>query len=84
MQTEEYIDTKELARRIKMAPGTIRNMVWRGDLKLNVHYVKPTPRKVLFIWSAVEAWLYGTGKPASNVAPIKNGFQNSLINTRSV
>jgi hypothetical protein len=57
---EEYLTTIELSRRIKMAPGTIRNLVWRKEFRENIHYLKPTPRKVLFIWSAVEAWLHGT------------------------
>ena len=55
---EEYLTTKELSARIKMTPGTIRNLVWAGKLHRNVHYLKPTPRKLLFIWSAVEDWLY--------------------------
>ena len=56
---EEYLTTKQLANRIKMAPGTIRNLVWKNQLQENIHYVKPTSGKLLFIWSAVEQWLYG-------------------------
>ena len=56
---ETYYTTNELSERIKMAPGTIRNLVWRKEFKENVHYLKPTPRKLLFIWSAVESWLQG-------------------------
>lgn len=56
---ETYYTIKELSERIKMAPGTIRNLVWRREFKENVHYLQPTRRKLLFIWSAVEAWLHG-------------------------
>jgi len=56
---EQYLTTQELSGRIKMTPGTIRNLVWRKELKENVHFVKPTPRKLLFVWSAIEKWLYG-------------------------
>lgn len=63
---EEYLTTKELSRRIKMAPGTIRNLVWQQVLIENTHYVKPTPRKILFVWSAIESWLH-TGK---SIGPI--------------
>jgi hypothetical protein len=42
-----------------MAPGSIRNLVWRGVFTENIHYVKPTQRKLLFVWSKVEQWLYG-------------------------
>lgn len=59
---EQYLTTKELSKRIKMSPGTIRNLVWKNEFKENVHYVKPTPRKILFVWSEVESWLYRNAK----------------------
>jgi len=55
---EEYLTIKELGCRIKMAPGTIRNLIWKREFKEHVHYLKPTPRKLIFVWSAVEAWLW--------------------------
>jgi hypothetical protein len=55
---DEYLTTLELSRRIKMAPGTIRNLVWKRELKENVHYLKPTPRKLLFVWSEIQDWLH--------------------------
>ena len=72
---EEYLTTKELAQRVKMAPGTIRNLVWKQELKENIHYVKPTPRKVLFIWAEIKKWLYR--EPSSLVASTQ---VKSLIN----
>jgi hypothetical protein len=54
---EEYLTTFELSDRIKMSPGTIRNLVWKKEFKENIHYIKPTPRKLLFIWAPVEEWL---------------------------
>ena len=56
---EEYLTTQELSQRIKMAPGTIRNLVWKKSFKENIHYVKPTGRKLLFIWTACQKWLHG-------------------------
>jgi hypothetical protein len=70
---KEYLTTNELSQQIKMAPGTIRNLVYKGIFVNGVHYIKPTPRKLLFIGSAIEAWLYG--KSADN-----SGQGNSLIN----
>ena len=71
---EEYLTTKELSKKIKMTEGTIRNLVWKKELKENVHYVKPTARKILFVWSAIEGWLYaGRQKRAAERV-------NSLIN----
>jgi hypothetical protein len=42
-----------------MAPGTIRNLVWKKVFIENVHYVKPSARKLLFVWSGVKQWLHG-------------------------
>lgn len=80
MKHEEYIDVKELSRRIKMAPGTIRNMVSKGDLVCNVHYVKPTARKVLFIWSGIESWLYGSSNTGPSNRHTDQDRKNGLIN----
>jgi hypothetical protein len=68
---EEYLTTVELSERIKMAPGTIRNLVWKNELQKDVHYLKPTSRKLLFIWSQVQQWLYrnSSGYPQSNNHP---------------
>jgi hypothetical protein len=55
---EEYLTTKELSGRIKYKPGTLRNLVWKKVLLENVHFVRPTPRKILFMWSRIEAWLH--------------------------
>ncbi len=55
---EEYLTTKQLGERIKMSPGTIRNLVWKNAFKVNVHYLRPTPRKLIFVWSEVRSWLY--------------------------
>ena len=62
---EEYLTTQELSEWIKMEPGTIRNLVWKGVLKEKIHYVKPSKRKLLFIKGAITGWLHGN-KPESN------------------
>jgi hypothetical protein len=73
----EYLTNPELSRRIKMSCGTIRNLCWKGDLRENVHFLQPTPRKVLFIWSAIEDWLHGKSPENPNQA---GSSRNSLIN----
>lgn len=70
----EYLTTNELSQRIKMSPGSIRNLISHNEFKLNVHYVKPTSRKILFIWSAIEKWLWGGNQPGAI------GRGNGLIN----
>jgi hypothetical protein len=74
---EEYLTAKELSKRIKMADGTIRNLVCKGVFIKGRHYVKPTPRKLLFIWSGIEAWLHSTSDCRSAMA---GGNGNCLIN----
>ena len=73
----EYLTTKELSGRIKMTPGTIRNLIWKKKLEKEIHYIKPTPRKLLFIWGAIEAWLHGNGKVESDNS---RSHKKSLIN----
>jgi hypothetical protein len=74
---EEYLTVKELTKRIKMADGTIRNLVCKKVFVKGKHYVKPTPRKLLFVWSAVEAWLYDTNDCCPKIL---EGNGNCLIN----
>jgi hypothetical protein len=79
---EEYLTTDELSQRIKMKPGSIRNLISNGRFILNVHYVKPTPKKLLFIWSAVEAWLYNPNPPNPSTAsptPVKRPQNGCLL-----
>ena len=74
---EEYLTILELSQRIKMAPGTIRNLMWKRELKENVHFLKPTPRKVLYIWSGIQEWLHRKSTRASSQS---RGSTKSLIN----
>lgn len=73
---EQYLTAKELGERIKMTPGTIRNLVWKKVFIKGVHYLKPTPRKLVFIWSAVEGWLHGAQDTLPEPA---KGDDNCLI-----
>ena len=75
---EEYLTVSELSARIKMAEGTIRNLVYQKKFKETVHYVKPTPRKLLFLWSEVEQWLLGSVSGSPNRTKVGNQ-ENGLI-----
>lgn len=76
---QEYLTTNELSNRIKMAPGTIRNLVWKKKFIENVHYVKPTSGKLLFIWSSVELWLYSKSHSQPNGNPEDKPNQEGRI-----
>lgn len=56
-QDEHYLTVKELSEKIKFSQQTIYNMIHKGDFVKGKHYIKPRPKKVLFLWSAVFAWL---------------------------
>ena len=54
---EEYLTVKELSQRIKLAVQTIYNFIHDGKFILGKHYLKPTPKKILFKWSEIKQWM---------------------------
>ena len=54
---EEYITVSELSERIKLARQTIYNHISTGKFVEGKHYLKPSRKKILFKWSAIEKWL---------------------------
>lgn len=54
---EEYLTVKELSQRIKLAVQTIYNFIHEEKFILGEHYLKPTPKKILFRWSAIKEWM---------------------------
>lgn len=80
---EEYLTVSELAARIKYSNQTIYNFIYTKKFVLGVHYFKPTKKKILFVWSAVEKWLSSTGMEDNhdNIAKISsNRKSENLIN----
>ncbi len=53
----EYLPIKVLSERIGYAVKTIYNLVSQDTFKEGIHYFKPTKRKLLFYWPAVEQWI---------------------------
>ncbi len=58
---EEYLTVKELSYRIKFSKQSLYNLIHKETFILGKHYLKPTPKKVLFKWSEICTWL---GEPA--------------------
>jgi len=54
---EEYLTVKELSQRIKLAVQTIYNFIHEEKFILGKHYLKPTPKKILFKWSEIQSWI---------------------------
>jgi hypothetical protein len=54
---EEYLTVDELTARIKYSRQSLYNLIHRGTLIRGIHFVKPTPKKILFKWSAIQVWM---------------------------
>ena len=54
---EEYLTVKELSEKIKFSKQSLYNLIHRGTFVLGKHYLKPTPKKVLFKWSEIRSWM---------------------------
>ena len=54
---EEYLTAQELSHRIKFSKQTLYNLIYKGTLVLGKHYLKPTPKKILFKWSEIQLWM---------------------------
>ena len=54
---EEYLTVAELSERIKYSVQSLYNLINSGSLKLKRHYLKPTPKKILFKWTAILQWM---------------------------
>ena len=67
-----YYTTKQLSKKIHMAEGTIRNLVCQGTFQKGIHYIKPTPRKLLFKAVAIDKWLNRNDPPTKSEKKIQN------------
>jgi len=54
---EEYLTVAELSERIKFSKQTIYNLISKKGFEINKHFIKPRPKKILFIWAEVKAWM---------------------------
>jgi predicted DNA-binding transcriptional regulator AlpA len=55
--TEEYLTVPELSARIKFSKQSLYNFIHKGTFILGKHFLKPTPKKILFKWSAIQSWM---------------------------
>jgi len=66
---EEFITVKELSSRIKFSKQTIYNLICENVFVLGKHYLKPRPKKILFKWSEVEAWMGESSNLSTKIRP---------------
>ena len=54
---EKYLTVKELSSKIKFSTQSLYNLIHKGTFVLGKHYLKPTPKKVLFKWTEIREWM---------------------------
>jgi len=54
---EEYLTVSELSEKIKYSRQSLYNLIHKGTFVLGKHYLKPTPKKVLFKWKEIRVWM---------------------------
>jgi len=54
---EKYLTVKELSIKIKFSTQSLYNLIHKGTFVLGKHYLKPTPKKVLFKWTEIREWM---------------------------
>ena len=54
---EEYLTVRELSDKIKFSKQSLYNLIHKGTFILGKHYLKPTPKKILFKWSKIRKWM---------------------------
>ena len=60
---EDYLTVDELSAKIKYSKQSLYNLIYKKIFVLGKHYFKPTPKKILFKWSEIQAWIEGTTEP---------------------
>jgi predicted DNA-binding transcriptional regulator AlpA len=67
---EDYLTVTELSQKIKFARQTIYNLISKKIFEINKHFIKPRPKKILFKWAAVKAWMENTSDGQHEVPEI--------------
>ena len=60
---EEYLTVSELSERIKYSRQSLYNLIYKGTFVLGKHYLKPSPKKILFKWSELKIWVGDSCNP---------------------
>jgi len=54
---EDYLTVDELSSKIKYSKQSLYNLIYKKTFILGKHYFKPTPKKILFKWLEIQAWI---------------------------
>lgn len=54
---ETYLTTEELSNKIKYEKQTLYNLIHTKVFEPGKHFIKPSRKKILWIWPEIEKWL---------------------------
>jgi len=74
---EDYFTVDELSLKIKYSKQSLYNLIYKKTFILGKHYFKPTPKKILFKWSAVQEWIEETSYPNAGIPTNKSAKANT-------
>jgi len=78
---DQYLTVEELSQKIKFSKQTIYNLICKKEFIFKKHYLKPRPKKILFMWSAVKEWM---GNNPDDLTPeIKSSPDDDPIKPKS-
>ena len=84
--TEEYLTVSELSARIKFSKQSLYNLIHKRTFVLGKHFLKPSPKKILFKWSAIQSWMgdtLGSVTETASKSPLPKRHNNdSPISTK--
>ena len=80
-EDDVFLTVAELSKRIKFSRQSLYNMIFKGEFTAGKHYLKPRPKKILFIWPAIKEWLEN---PSRNFGPNTQLAQNSVTKPKSL
>ena len=72
MFNDELLTVKELCERIKYKKQSIYNLIYRNKFILGIHLLKPSPKKILFKWSAILEWIGDDSSSSISTKDISN------------
>ena len=80
---EEFLTVTELSSKIKIARQTLYNLIYKKEFILGKHYLKPTPKKILFIWGEIEKWMKVSSDSIDNIPSNDEQNYKNIISQQS-
>ena len=76
---DEYMSMTAFCRLTEYKPQTVYNKIYRKELQLGKHYIKPTRKKILFKVEEIRKWLEADSSPVTQ-DPETRDMSESWIN----